>query len=44
MLQQMIFKSIEKVTHVIIDSKGLGKEKHRIMCLVAETGLDILKV
>jgi D-aminoacyl-tRNA deacylase len=44
MLQQMIFKSIEKVTHVIIDSKGLGKEKDRIMCLVADTGLDILKI
>lgn len=44
MLQQMIFKSTEKVTHVIIDSKGLGKEKDRIMCLVADTGLDILKI
>jgi D-aminoacyl-tRNA deacylase len=44
MLEQMIFKSIEKVTHVIVDRKGLGKEKDRIMCLVADTGLDILKV
>jgi D-aminoacyl-tRNA deacylase len=44
MLRQMIFKSIEKVTHVIIDQKGLGEEKDRIMCLIANTGLDILKV
>jgi D-aminoacyl-tRNA deacylase len=44
MLQQMIFKSIEKVTHIIVDWKGLGKEKDRIMCLVADTGLDVLKV
>jgi len=44
MLRQMIFKSIEKVTHVIVDWKGLGKEKDRIMCLVADTGLDIVKV
>ena len=44
MLGQMIFKSIEKVTHVVVDWKGLGKEKNRIMCLVADTGLDILKV
>src|ERR671932_138592 len=44
MLQQMIFKSVEKVTHAIVDWKGLGKEKDRIMCLIAETGLDILKV
>jgi D-aminoacyl-tRNA deacylase len=44
MLRQMIFKSIEKVTHVIVDWKGLGKEKDRIMCLVADTGLEIVKV
>lgn len=44
MLRQMIFKSIEKVTHVIVDWKGLGEEKDRIMCLIANTGLDIVKV
>ena len=44
MLRQMILKSIEKVTHVIVDWKGLGKEKDRIMRLVADTGLDIVRV
>jgi D-aminoacyl-tRNA deacylase len=44
MLRQMILKSIEKVTHVIVDWKGLGKEKDRIMRLVADTGLDVVKV
>lgn len=44
MLDQMIIKSIEKVTHVIVDWKGLGSEKNRIMELIGSTGLDILRV
>ena len=44
MLDQMIIKSIEKVTHIIVDWKGLGKEKNRIMELIESTGLDILRV
>lgn len=44
MLDQMIVKSIEKVTHVIVDWKGLGKQKSRIMELIVRTGLDILRV
>ena len=44
MLKQMITKSIEKVTHIIVDWKGLGKEKNRIMRLAKDTGIDILKV
>jgi D-aminoacyl-tRNA deacylase len=44
MLHQMIVKSVEKVTHIIVDWKGLGKEKDRIMRLVQNTGLNILKV
>lgn len=44
MLDQMIVKSIEKVTHVIVDWKGLGKQKNRIMELIGRTGLDILRV
>ncbi|HET7148972.1 MAG TPA: D-aminoacyl-tRNA deacylase [Candidatus Nitrosopolaris sp.] len=43
-LDQMIIKSIEKVTHVIVDWKGLGGEKTRIMELIRSTGLDILRV
>jgi D-tyrosyl-tRNA(Tyr) deacylase len=40
----MIIKSVEKVTHIIVDWKGLGKEKNRIIRLVENTGLDVLKV
>jgi D-aminoacyl-tRNA deacylase len=44
MMQQMISKSIEKVTYAIVDRKGLGKEKHRIMRLVDEKDLQLLEV
>jgi D-aminoacyl-tRNA deacylase len=44
MLNQMIAKSIERVTHIIVDWKGLGKEKNRIMGLVEDTGLKVLRV
>jgi D-tyrosyl-tRNA(Tyr) deacylase len=44
MLNQMIAKSIEKVRYIIVDWKGLGKEKNRIMTLVENTGLEVLKV
>lgn len=44
MLAQMIDKSAEKVTHVILDSKGLGSHKDRITKLAEKTGLQVLKV
>lgn len=44
MMAQMIEKSIEKVTHVILDAKGLGSHKDRITKLAEKTGLEILKV
>jgi D-aminoacyl-tRNA deacylase len=44
MMQQMISKSVEKVTYAIVDRKGLGKEKHRIMRLVDQKGLQLLEV
>ena len=44
MLDQMIAKSIEKVTHVIVDWKGLGRHKNRIMELIGSTGLNILRI
>ena len=44
MMQQMISKSVEKVTHAIVDRKGLGKEKQRILQLVAEKDLELLEV
>jgi D-aminoacyl-tRNA deacylase len=44
MLGQMIAKSVEKVTHIVVDSKGLGSQKDRIMKMAEKTGLEIYKV
>ena len=44
MLQQMVSKSAEPVSHVILDSKGLGAHRDRILRLVQESGLEILMI
>lgn len=44
MLNQMIEKSIEKVTHIVLDSKGLGSEKDRILKIVEKTPLELYRV
>jgi D-aminoacyl-tRNA deacylase len=44
MLNQMIEKSVEKVTHVILDSKGLGSQKDRIVKMAEKTHLEVYKV
>ena len=44
MLGQMIEKSVEKVTHIVVDGKGLGSQKDRIMKLAEKTGLEIYKL
>lgn len=44
MIQQMISKSVEKITHAIVDRKGLGKEKNRILQLVEEKDLELLEL
>ena len=44
MLSQMIVKSVEKVTHIVVDSKGLGSQKNRIMKMAENTGLEIYKL
>lgn len=44
MLDQMISKSVEKVSTLVLDWKGLGKEKERIMSLAADTGLEIIRL
>ena len=44
MLNQMIQKSIENVTHIVLDSKGLGKEKDRIFKIVEKIPLEIYKI
>ncbi len=42
MLTQMYSRTIEKVTHIVVDRKGLGEEKSRIMNLISQFGLEIL--
>ena len=44
MLNQMISKCYEKVTHIIIDQKGLGNEKVRIMNLLKDIELEVVKI
>ncbi|AFU59237.1 putative D-tyrosyl-tRNA(Tyr) deacylase [Candidatus Nitrososphaera gargensis Ga9.2] len=44
MLDQMIEKSVEKVTHIVVDGKGLGSQKDRIIKMAEKTGLGIHKV
>ncbi len=44
MLDQMISRSVEPVTKVIVDSKGLGNQKERMMKMANKTGLEIVKV
>jgi D-aminoacyl-tRNA deacylase len=43
-LNQMVEKSVEKVTHVIVDSKGLGSQKDRIMKIAKMTCLELYQV
>ncbi len=44
LLDQMISKSIEPVTKIFVDSKGLGNQKERMMKMADKTGLEIVKV
>jgi D-aminoacyl-tRNA deacylase len=44
MIDQMVSKSFEKVTHGIVDRKGLGKEKNRILELIEKKDLELLEV
>jgi len=44
MLNQMISKSIEKVTTIVLDCKGLGSQKDRIIRLAENSGLEILNL
>jgi D-aminoacyl-tRNA deacylase len=43
-LNQMVEKSVEKVTHVILDSKGLGSQRDRIMKIAEKTRLELYQV
>lgn len=43
-LNQMVEKSVEKVTHVVLDSKGLGSQRDRIMKIAEKTRLELYQV
>jgi D-aminoacyl-tRNA deacylase len=43
-LNQMVEKSVEKVTHVILDSKGLGSQRERIMKIAENSRLELYQV
>ena len=44
MLDQMIEKSREKVTHVVLDSKGLGSQKDKISKILGDSPLEVYRV
>ncbi|MFQ6010930.1 MAG: D-aminoacyl-tRNA deacylase [Nitrososphaerales archaeon] len=44
MVKQMVAKSIEPVQYAIVDWKGLGTEKGKIVKLVLEAGLELLRI
>lgn len=44
MIVQMIQKNIEKVTCVIVDAKGLGKEKSRILSALDEVEIEVVRI
>ena len=44
MLKQMVEKNVEKVTHIVLDNKGLGREKDRILKIVEKTPLELYKI
>ncbi len=44
LLSQMVEKSVEEIRFAVVDRKGLGREKARIIGLIEEFGLELLKV
>jgi hypothetical protein len=40
MVAQMIERSSEQVTHALVDSKGLGGQKDRILAMLKNSGLE----
>ena len=44
MLQQMMVRSTERVTHILLDWKGLGNNKKRIMDTIEKTDLEVIRI
>jgi len=44
LIEQMVSRNIEEVTFAMVDSKGLGKEKSRILSALDEVGIEVLRI
>ena len=44
LIDQMIHRNIEKVTYALVDVKGLGKEKSRVLTLLDKCGIEVVKI
>jgi D-aminoacyl-tRNA deacylase len=44
LIEQMISRNIEEVTFAMVDSKGLGKEKSRILSALDDVGIEVLRI
>jgi D-aminoacyl-tRNA deacylase len=44
MIKQMISRSVEEVTYAIVDRKGMGKQKNKILRLIDKENLELLEV
>jgi D-tyrosyl-tRNA(Tyr) deacylase len=44
LIEQMISQSIEKVNYAVVDSKGLGKEKSRILSVLDQVGIEVIRI
>lgn len=44
MIQQMLARSTERITHAILDWKGLGEYKRSVLDTIAKTDLEIVRI
>jgi D-tyrosyl-tRNA(Tyr) deacylase len=44
LIEQMVSRNIEEVTFALVDSKGLGKEKSRILSALDDVGIEVLRI
>jgi D-aminoacyl-tRNA deacylase len=44
LIKQMIRRNIEEVTFALVDVKGLGKEKSRILSALDEVGIEVIRI
>jgi D-aminoacyl-tRNA deacylase len=44
MIQQMLVRSTERITHILLDWKGLGKYKRNVLDTIEKTDLEIVRI